>query len=139
MTEIHTPVPITPAEPVPDASAALTAAAAERVLRTLDNSVSPATRKACASDWRSFTAWCEAKGYAHLPATAGTVIAYLAEATAECRRGSIVISPLAPPWGRSSSEHFHIIHNCQRTQRPQQPRQAGPGPPPAVSRLSGLG
>ncbi|NKX55939.1 site-specific integrase [Arthrobacter sp. E918] len=51
----------------------------------MEGSVSASTRKAYASDWRSFTAWCQAKGYTPLPAAPETVIAYLSEAAAAVR------------------------------------------------------
>ncbi|GER23313.1 integrase [Zafaria cholistanensis] len=80
MTEI-----LAPAAPIDVAGTVLAHADAERVRRTLESSISPATKRAYASDWRSFAAWCAAKGYPPLPASAETVIAYLSEAAATVR------------------------------------------------------
>ncbi|GAA3667663.1 integrase [Arthrobacter ginkgonis] len=92
MTDLSTPVRALlpgvgePAAGLPALPGAVLAAAdAERVRRTLDGSVSAATRRAYASDWRSFSAWCAAKGYVALPAAPETVIAYLSEAAATVR------------------------------------------------------
>jgi hypothetical protein len=64
VTEILTPAAAVPADPaLPAADGALSAADAGRVKQTLEGSVSAATRKAYASDWRSFASWCRAKGY----------------------------------------------------------------------------
>ncbi|RZM08844.1 MAG: site-specific integrase [Sphingomonas sp.] len=50
----------------------------------------PATRRAYASDWRLFLAWCEARGLASLPATPETVAVFLsAEAQAGIRPSTI--------------------------------------------------
>jgi integrase len=81
VTEIPTPAAITEAPP----GGVLAAADAERVKRTLEGSLSASTRRAYAADWRSFTAWCGAKGYASLPAAPETVIAHLSEAAAAIR------------------------------------------------------
>lgn len=41
------------------------------------------------SDWRDFCAWCEAHGQCHLPASAETVAAYIAECAGRLKVGSV--------------------------------------------------
>ena len=59
-------------------SGALVRADAEAAARFIEASRSEATRRAYASDWRLFSAWCEARGLSFLPASPGTVCAFLA-------------------------------------------------------------
>ena len=52
---------------------------AGRVREALASSRSPATRRACASQWRMFSAWAEARELSILPADPSAVAAYLTE------------------------------------------------------------
>jgi hypothetical protein len=82
----------------PDVVAAVNYARAEKA---------PATRKAYATDFFLFCAWCDAKGASALPARAETVAAYLA---AEVDRGT-----KAPTLGRrmAAIRHAHKLANLQ--------------------------
>ena len=51
---------------------------AARVRDYVDKASAPATRRAYASDWRAFTAWCEARGLRALPASPATAAAFIA-------------------------------------------------------------
>lgn len=62
---------------------------AERVARYVTASSSAATRRAHASDWRTFTAWCSARRVCPLPAETGTVAGYLADRAAVLRPSSL--------------------------------------------------
>lgn len=42
-------------------------------------SLAPATRRAYATDWRIFTAWCDERGISPLPADPRTLVLYLAD------------------------------------------------------------
>jgi len=57
--------------------------AAQQVENLIAESVAPATRRAYASDWRIFTAWCEAHGLESLPAIPATVAMFLAAQSAD--------------------------------------------------------
>lgn len=59
------------------------AAAAEQLL---DASLSSNTRRAYASDWRQFCAWCEAHGLISLPAAPTTLVLYLTDLATVQRR-----------------------------------------------------
>ena len=68
----HLPV-ATDERPVPLKDAHL-----EAVVSAAEESHAPKTRRHYASAWRAFARWCEAEGYASLPATPETVAAYFA-------------------------------------------------------------
>jgi hypothetical protein len=65
---------------VPVATPALDrlAPAADRAEAYARNAKAPATRRAYASDWRCFDAWCTAAGLPCLPAAPETVALYIA-------------------------------------------------------------
>jgi site-specific recombinase XerD len=63
---------------------------AERVQAYVEKASADATRRAYASDWRLFTAWCEVRALASLPASPETVAAFLAaQADAGLARATI--------------------------------------------------
>jgi hypothetical protein len=51
---------------------------------------SPATRSACATDWRCFSIWCLARGATPLPAHQGIVAAYLSWLADSGRKSSTI-------------------------------------------------
>jgi integrase len=53
------------------------------------NALAPATRKAYATDWAAFVAWCRARAYAPLPAAPPTVARYLPHAAKTLKAASI--------------------------------------------------
>jgi integrase len=65
--------------PTDRAPSALLAPAADRAQAYARNSKAPATRRGYASDWRTFTAWCEHSGISSLPAAPETVALYIAD------------------------------------------------------------
>ncbi len=80
--------------------------AGERALREalgyIGRADAPGTRRACAGDWRHFTAWCLAAGFAPLPAGPATLAAYLAahaeaHAPATLRRRLAAIARVREP------------------------------------------
>lgn len=62
----------------PDSPAAL-ARLEDKARGFISESSAPNTLRAYAADWRTFTAWCEARGASPLPAEPGIVAAYLAD------------------------------------------------------------
>jgi integrase len=72
----------------------LIAPAADRARSYAENAKAPATRRAYASDWRSFEAWCAAAGLSNLPAAPETVALYIA-ALAEKHRPATIGRHLA--------------------------------------------
>jgi len=63
--------------------------AATRAAEFISLSTAANTRRAYAADWRNFTAWCESKGAAALPASPETVALYLADAAADCKPSTL--------------------------------------------------
>jgi integrase len=61
----------------------------------LADAISPATRRAYQSDWRSFAAWCSERGTSALPAHPATVAAYLRHVEGAGRRVSTISRALA--------------------------------------------
>lgn len=74
MTDPALPSPIG----VPTIHQELVAADIEAARRYAEAARAPATRRAYAADWRRFTAWCEARGAATLPADPRVVALFLA-------------------------------------------------------------
>ena len=73
-------VAIDPSLPVPDlASPALNQSDCARVEHFLARASSDATLRAYRSDWQLFTTWCDARGYASLPALPIVTAAFLSE------------------------------------------------------------
>src|SRR4051794_28502380 len=68
--------------------------AADRARSYAENAKAPATRRAYASDWRSFETWCTAAGLPSLPAAPETVAVYIA-ALAEKHRPATISRHMA--------------------------------------------
>ncbi len=62
--------------PIPHATAPL-AAPLDRLAELVNETTPTNTKRAYASDWQHFTAWCEAHALPSLPAAPATVVAYL--------------------------------------------------------------
>jgi integrase len=92
---------------------AVTHAEMERVADYLLAEKAPATREAYASDWRDFSAWCESRGLATLPALPGVIATYLSHLADIGRKASTISRRCAAIADRH--------------------RQAGIDPPPTVS------
>src|SRR6266481_8298681 len=65
--------------PIERAPSGLLAPAADRAQAYARNSKAPATRLGYASDWRTFTAWCDRLSVSSLPAAPETVALYIAD------------------------------------------------------------
>jgi hypothetical protein len=52
-------------------------AEAAEVRRLHDHARAEASKRAYAADWKHFESWCEARGYASLPATPNALALYL--------------------------------------------------------------
>ena len=61
----------------------------EKARGYLDQAKSPATKRAYASDWRHFVAWCDQQHLASLPATTETIAIYLTDLASTCRVSTI--------------------------------------------------
>jgi integrase len=68
----------------------LTPAEIDRTMSYAEAEKSAATRRAYASDWHDFEAWCSARGAAPLPAHQGLVGAYLAHLAGTGRKASTI-------------------------------------------------
>jgi site-specific recombinase XerD len=55
----------------------------------VDASLSPATRRAYASDWRHFASWCRLNDRASLPASSETVALYVTDQAVKLHRGTL--------------------------------------------------
>jgi site-specific recombinase XerD len=87
------PVPVAPADLQDNAELPFTAAFEDALglARGLAlSSKSDATRKAYASDWKHFAAWCERVGAVAMPAEPHTVAAYLAQLQADRKKISTI-------------------------------------------------
>lgn len=97
-------LPALPGEVLPLAHAPVEVAAARRYA---DASRAAGTRRAYASDWAIFTAWCEARGYTALPAEPAIVALFLA-AEADGGRAPATINRR-----RAAIGYFHRRGGCR--------------------------
>ena len=80
----------------PALSSALTVAEIDATMAYAEAEKAPATREACASDWRDFAAWCALRGATALPAHVGIVAAYLSALADSGRKASTIGRRAAP-------------------------------------------
>ena len=71
--------PARSADRPPRSDGGLTPGDVERIATAIQAELSSATRAAYASSWRSWEAWCRARGLSALPAAPGALAAYLTE------------------------------------------------------------
>ncbi|GAA3443265.1 tyrosine-type recombinase/integrase [Planomonospora venezuelensis] len=122
MTEL-VPAPLTPsAVVVPAVDARVTHSAADLTLSPFTRvaviaGVPGSTRRAYASDWETFSVWCESVGRVALPATAQTVTEYVAHLTVtpSAKTGR----PLAPSSIERSLAAIRTRHNAADVEPPQ--------------------
>ncbi|MBA3843785.1 MAG: site-specific integrase [Actinobacteria bacterium] len=106
----------------------------------------PATRRAYASDFAAFKAWCEARGLAPLPATHATVAVYLAALADQGRRPSSLYRALSGiahaqrraghDWRRSHPAVVEVMAGIKR-KHGTQPEQKAPVEDAELARLVG--
>ena len=89
---MHDLIPLDPALP---AIGVLSEAEVDATMAFAANEKAQATRKAYASDWRDFAAWCAQRGATALPAHVGIVAAYLSSLASDGRKAST--SAAVPP------------------------------------------
>jgi len=65
-------------------------ALADRVRDYIADSVADNTKRGYASDWRTFCAWCEDRGWTPLPATPATVAAYFSDMADAGKKSSTI-------------------------------------------------
>lgn len=103
---------LTPYQPAP------LAAPLDRARAYVEHSTADNTKRAYAADWRDFTAWCDDRQLASLPAEPGTLAAYLAQladdgykvATIERRLSSISKAHrLADKPNPAKTEQIHLV------------------------------
>jgi integrase len=82
---VHDLIPLSPA-----AAGALTTAEIDLAMRFAENEKAASTRRAYASDWKDFAAWCAARGATPLPAHVGIVAAYLSSLADSGRKSSTI-------------------------------------------------
>jgi len=71
-------------------SGALTTAEIDAAMGYAEAQQSTASKRAYASDWQDFAAWCAARGANPLPAHAGLVAAYLSSLAESGRKASTI-------------------------------------------------
>jgi site-specific recombinase XerD len=76
--------------PLSPAAGSLTTAEIDLAMHFAENEKSASTRKAYATDWRDFAAWCAARGATPLPAHPGLVAAYLSSLARTGRKASTI-------------------------------------------------
>jgi site-specific recombinase XerD len=84
---LHDLIPLDPALP---AIGVLSEAEVDATIAFAANEKAQATRKAYASDWRDFAAWCAQRGATALPAHVGIVAAYLSSLASDGRKASTI-------------------------------------------------
>ena len=84
---MHDLIPLDPALP---ALGMLTAAEIDATMAYAEAEKALATRRAYASDWRDFAAWCASRGATALPAHVGIVAAYLSSLADSGRKASTI-------------------------------------------------
>jgi site-specific recombinase XerD len=82
---MHDLIPLPAVQP-----GALTTAEIDAAMAFAEAEKSAATRKAYASDWADFAAWCHARGASPLPAHPGLVAAYLSDLAQAGRKASTI-------------------------------------------------
>jgi site-specific recombinase XerD len=93
--------------------------AMEQVSALVRASKAPNTLRGYQADWRNFCAWCEARGVCPLPATPGTVAAYIADCATRLKPGSIQrrLNAIAEAHKTSSLEvptHDGLVRNTMK-------------------------
>jgi site-specific recombinase XerD len=84
---LHDLIPLDPALP---ALGVLTEAEVDATMAYAQNEKAQATRRAYATDWRDFAAWCAQRGATALPAHVGIVAAYLSSLASDGRKASTI-------------------------------------------------
>lgn len=74
----------------PSLIGALTTDEIDQTIRYAQNEKSAATRRAYASDWKDFAAWCAQRAATPLPAHVGIVAAYLSSLASDGRKASTI-------------------------------------------------
>ena len=82
---MHDLIPLGPLLP-----GALTTAEIDATVAYAEAEKAQATRRAYASDWRDFAAWCASRGATALPAHVGIVAAYLSSLASDGRKASTI-------------------------------------------------
>src|SRR5215469_7424582 len=85
LPRVHDLIPLSPAD-----AGALTTAEIDATMAYASAEKSASTRKAYATDWRDFAAWCAARGATPLPAHPGLVAAYLSSLAQQGRKASTI-------------------------------------------------
>jgi integrase len=104
----HVPAPVGGHVPAP----ALPVVLADKVRDLQEASKADNTRRAYLSDWRSWSAWCEAHGHSALPAHPDTVSAYLAD-----KAGTVKVATLRRHLATVSKAHqvAGLANPCRET------------------------
>jgi site-specific recombinase XerD len=76
--------------PLGSPAGALTTAEIDATMAYAEAEKSAATRRAYASDWADFAAWCATRGACPLPAHQGAVAAYLSALAQDGRKASTI-------------------------------------------------
>ena len=79
----------------------------------------PNTRRAYASDWQHFTAWCNGKDLDALPASPGTVALYLTDHAGILKVPTLGrrLASISPPVSNVSSWHICDMHSLNQLVR----------------------